>query len=218
MFGIHQPARIFSIITLIAVFALFSVTPIHAAKLSDLVRKNPQLFLPSQIIPGKTAVFTVKGKPGQQIRLILSSTSKGTDLPNGLSLRVGRPTVEQTGVIPASGVLEMRIDTPEDYEALGEKQFVEAIVWSNPDQSDVKAADVIEHSGLVTDKNVVYVGEEAEAGSMMLVPGDMGMSNMLRSLGTLNDVKDDPRKRNLIDNGDINRKRLIDQTLNNKPN
>ena len=52
----------------------------------------------------------------------------------------------------------------------------------------------------------------------MLIPGDPTVGNLMRSMNTLSDVKNDPRKRQLIDTGNINRDRQLDRNLNAQPN
>lgn len=195
--------------------ATFSET--QAGRLSDLVKQPPQLYLPSQIIPGKASVFTLKAKAGKQFRLILSSSPTGLELPNGISLPVGKPSIEEQGTIPLSGVREITINIPESLADLASKQFVAAIVWSDIDQSDMEMAQVIEHTGVTAMVNQVIVGAESDQGSTLIVPGDPGMTNIMRSLSIMNEVGNDPRKRELIDDGKINRQRLIDRTLHVSP-
>jgi hypothetical protein len=209
--------RTLASVSLILLLGCAVVLPAQAAKLSDLVKRPSELYLPTQLIPGKTANFTLKAKAGQSYMLIISSESKGTTLPNGMALRVGKPTVQEKGVIPASGVLSIPVQVPDDIDKLGTEQFVEAVVWTEPAQEDGKAAIIIEHTGNMSDKNTVLVGAEPDGGHFMIMPGDSGMSSLFRSLDTMSNVGGDPRKKELLYNGEINRQRQLDQNLNSFP-
>ncbi len=178
----------------------------QALNLNDLVKQPPQLYLPSQILPGRTAVFTIKAKPGKEVELILSSQSDGTD--------VGKSTVEKTGTVPKSGVLEMPIQIPGNPDLLGDRQFVEAIVWSANNKSDVQKAQIIQHTGEIAKQNIVFVGNPPDKGNLLVLPGNSGFTSLFRSLDTLNEVSNDPRKKKLLDDGSINRDRAMDQNLN----
>ena len=188
----------------------------HALKLSDLIKKPPQLFVPSQVIPGTEASFTLQGKAGKSYLLMLSARSQGKELPNGTALRVGKSQVEQEGVIPESGVVEIKVMIP-DKVASYEKQYVEAVVWSQPDMSDAEPADVVTSVTTQNANNLVLVGKHADPGSTLIVPGDPSVSGIFRSLGTMGDVAKDPRKQTLVDDGRINRNRQLDRNLINAP-
>jgi hypothetical protein len=47
----------------------------------------------------------------------------------------------------------------------------------------------------------------------LIIPGEGDAVGLMRSLGQLNDVKGDPRKKALIDTGNINQERQLDKTL-----
>ncbi len=191
--------------------------PAHALRLSDLVKQKPEIYLPSQIIPGHSAVFTIKARPGSHIELFLSAQPNGKTFPSGLALRVGTPVVDQKAVMPAAGVMDLSVKIPGTSDQYEDEEYVEAVVWTKPDQSDAQLATIINHSGEQTANNIIDVNDEPEHGKMLVVPGDSSMTSVLRSLNTLNDVSDDPRKRQLLDTGDINRGRQIDRALNNIP-
>jgi hypothetical protein len=186
----------------------------EALKLSDLVKQAPQLYLPSQLVPGQPATFTLKGKSGQNYELILSAESQGTKLPDGTALPVGKATVSQKGVLPASGVVEITVKVPDDEDALGDKQYVEAYVWMTADKSDAKLAEVIKNSGEKALENSIEVGTQPDHGNFLVLPGDSQVTNVMRSLDSLNQATQDPHKMDLLDTGDINRNRQIDQNLN----
>lgn len=214
----HRFQSLFLVLSIMLFLGLSTLATSHAAKLSDLIKQTPKLYLPSQVVAGQPAAFTVQGKPGRSVKLILSPMPDGAELPDGTALKVGKPIVEKSGTIPASGVLELKVDIPSDSSLLGDKQFAEALIWSDSEQSDIEIADVVEHSGLRTGNNAIPVGIASDGGTMLVVPGDPGITNLLRSVSTMNDIGNDSRKRQLIDDGNINRKRLIDQNLITTPN
>lgn len=190
------------ILIAVVVFCLGMPTG-YAAKLSDLIKQPSQLYLPSQIIPGKTALFTIKSKPGRHVKVVLSRYAESA----------GTPMIAQEAVIPVTGVLQLPIAIPDNPTALGDKQIVSAWVWSNPDQSDRETVQILSNAGTPSESREVAVGTEPERGGFMLLPGDTNMAGIMRSLTTLQEVGDDPRKRQLLDEGTINRKRELDKNL-----
>lgn len=205
--------KTFMVLGLSFLVGFLAISFSHAAKLSDLVKKPPQLYLPSQVIPGQTANFTLKGKPGADYKLILSSYSQGAELPGGMQLRVGKATLYKQGKIPQSGVAAIPVEVPANMD-LGERQYVEAITWVVPDQQDLEWAQIIQSTGQLAAENIVSVGVPHDPGSAMFLPGDPSVSNVIRSLSTLTEVSGDERKKELLDYGDINRNRQIDRNLN----
>jgi len=186
-----------------------------AFNLNDLVRQTPQLYLPSQILPGHQAVFTVKGKPGNQVTLILSGDTGDKVLPSGAHLHLGTTTVSEKAVIPASGVVEIPVAIPNDRNELGDVQYVEAVISSGPDQADGQPAQILDSNGHLATQNTVAVGTPPDKGHTLVIPGgDPTTTNLLRSVTTMYDVGNDPRKQQLLYDGDINRDRPLDQNLN----
>lgn len=202
-----------ALMILALVCAPFLSQPSHARSLRDLIKRQPELYLPSQIVPGQKASFTVRGKAGQAVKVILSSANEGLTLPDGRELRLGKPSLEATGLIPETGVLELEMAVPENYELFGEYQYVEAITWHPDNAEQVEVAQIIQNSGIPGGDNVIEVNEPADGGYTMVLPGDAGVASVLRSIGQMNDVSGDERKKKLIDDGAINRERQIDRTL-----
>lgn len=187
----------------------------QGASLRDLIKRAPELYLPSQLIPGKKATFTVKGQVGQSVRVVVSSTQSGATLPNGISLQTGKPVVEATTVIPQSGVASVELTLSPESEDLipGDLAYVDAVVWRAETMADAQRAQIMTPGG----ENSLAVAEEADAGAMLVVPGDSSMTRMIRAVTTLGEANSDPRKRQLLDDGTINQNRPIDRTLNVAP-
>src|SRR5690606_34089973 len=87
------------------------------------------------------------------------------------------------------------------------KQYAEAMVWSGADQQDVELVQIIDASGKTVSINSIPVGEAGDEGNTMVLPGDPSLGNVFRSLGTMSDIHNDPRKKQLVDDGKINRDR-----------
>lgn len=184
----------------------------EAASLSDLIKRPAQLFVPSQLLPGESAEFTVRAKAGSSVEVIVSSVNAGQTLPNGKALRVGKPLVSATGVIPASGVLKLTLTVPKMVDM--DYQFVEAVVWRQPDKSDADVAQLVGAVDREGNPNLIAVGARSDKGGTMIMPmGDPQMASILRSMQVMDETSSDERKRKLIDDGKIDRRRDIDKNL-----
>ena len=191
----------------------------YAGRLSDSIKRPPQLYLPSQLLPGQQAVFTVKAKAGQHVTLILSTQSSGYTLPDGRPLSIGDPVVEQSTVVPETGVATFALDLPDSIGDPGMKRYVEALVWTQEDLSDAERAEVFNtHIGGVTEDNSVEVGVAADGGTTMFLPaGNTAMGGLIRGITALGETNGSDRKKQLIDTGAINKDRQLDRTLNLMP-
>ena len=186
--------------------------PVAEASLSDLIKRPAQLFVPSQLLPGESAEFTVRAKAGASVELIVSSVNSGKSLPNGTPLRVGEPIARATGVIPATGVLKLTVTIPKALDM--DYQFVEAVLWRQPDQSDAEVAQLVGAVNREGHENLIAVGARTDKGSTMIMPmGDPQMANIMRSMQVIDETAGDERKRKLIDDGKIDRRRDIDKNL-----
>lgn len=219
---ILQPLKsigLFCLFTLLSLF-LNGSPQAHAGSLKDLIKRPVQCFLPSQIVPGQSATFTLRGKPGQHVMLYLSPfSSTKTTLPNGQSLRAGKAFIEGNGIIPDNGTLEIKLDIPQEPDILRDKQYVEAIVWqeSTDESGEIVrtnwgVAEMVNETG-PTAENMVYVGEKGDGGHTLIVPGSGEYVQVLRSLDQYNTISQSDRKKRLADDGAINRDRDLDRLL-----
>jgi len=189
----------------------------QAANLRDLIKRAPELYMPSQLIPGHKATFTVRGQAGQQVRVVVSATQSGATLPNGVALQVGKSVAEASGVIPASGVAALELTLPDSDDLLpGDMAYADAVLWTAENQADAQRAKVMQSTGLASGDNSLMVSEEADGGAMLVVPGDSSMTQVMRAVSTMS-AASDPRKRQLIDDGTINQSRPLDRMLNIQP-
>lgn len=102
------------------------------------------LYLPGSMVLGKTAEFTVKGKPGSWAALAMADKDTGAKPILGHKLRLGPDRkVVAAGQIPASGLLTLDIETPIEGDLIGEHLYFEAVTWSKPDMSDVELLSIV---------------------------------------------------------------------------
>lgn len=190
----------------------------RASRLKDLIKKAPELYLPSQLLPNTVAKFTVKGQPGQKVLLMLSTQPQGYLLPNGMPLKIGEPNEAQEAVIPETGVVDIEMPMPDQIGEPGLKRFIEAVLYNNADMSDAQVASAINPETGLPGLNAVAVGAIAENTNPGILPGDAQTNQIFRSLTAFNEAQSDDRKKKLLDDGKINRDRANDQTylLNNK--
>jgi hypothetical protein len=194
------------------------VSPIAYARLSDMLKRPPVLYLPSQLLPGKEATFSVKAKPGMTVTLYLSTQSAGFSLPDGRPLNVGDPVVTEETVVPETGVATFKLQLPEMIGDPGMKRYAQAVVWSEPDKLDAEVAEIFSPVGVTVD-NSIEVGVLPDEGTTMLLPsGNNEMSGLMRGMAAWSDVRGSDRKKQLIDDGGINQNRQLDQTINVAPN
>lgn len=191
----------------------------HAGRLSDLIKRPPQLYLPSQLLPRAQAVFTVKAKAGQHVTLMLSTQPSGYSLPDGRALNIGEPVVKEEMLVPETGVATFTIALPDSIGDPGMKRYVEAIVWGQEDLSDAERAEVFNSTvGVAATDNSVEVGVPPSGGETMFLPsGNPAMGNLIRGISALGETTGNDRKKQLIDTGTINTDRQIDRTLNLTP-
>ena len=196
-------------------FSPTNILPASAGRLSNLIEKPTQVFMPSQLLPNTTAIFTLKAPAGKKATLFLSTQAKGYVLTNGIPLRVGTPVIEQTITIPESGVGIIEVSLPEQIGDPGLKRYVEVVLYTAEDMNDAIVADIINPKTGVAGDNAIAVGSPPEDLPLSVLPGDAKMAGMLRSLAAYNDASGDSRKKELLDDGKINTdgERQIDKTL-----
>ena len=218
------------VVTLLGPF--FPLPVAHSRSLKDLIKRPPEVYLPSQIVPGRIATFTIRGKAGEHVQLLISPFNKGKQaLASGQDLRVGEAFVKETAVIPDSGMLDLEVQIPTQHYVYREKQYVEVIVWDEVPAStgdiapvdgqdtaaetvktNIRLAQMMNESG-PTDDNSVWVGEPADDGQTLIIPGGGEYTDVIRGLDQYNYVRGNERKKQLVDDGQINRDRDADKQL-----
>jgi predicted nucleic acid-binding Zn finger protein len=194
------------------VFTPVSFAEKYQSRLSSLLLKKNDLYMPTRLVLGQEARFVVKAPAGDVVKVFISTKNEGYILPNGTPLRVGTESQELTGTIPDNGVLELKMAVPKDESMEGKVVYIDAAV--GPTNEELAPIDLIDAAGRRTDENTLVVVKPAEAGGPNIMPSMPGLSpQVLNQLTTMSDAytKGDSSKKQLLDNGDINRDRALDQ-------
>lgn len=131
--------------------------------LSDRLVQS-RLYLPGRMVLGRTAEFTIKGRPGYYVALAMADKDSGARAVYGHNLRLGSDRkLVSVGVIPEDGILHLVIETPIEGDLIGQNLYFEAAVWSRPDFSYLEIASPVSSEGQVGVKNGVLVAAEPDA-------------------------------------------------------
>ena len=185
----------------------------EAMSLKDLIKRPPELYMPSQLVASQTVSFTVKAQAGQHLRLMISTQPKGYSLENGLLLRIGEPNVTEETIVPANGIAVINVKLPDEIGDPGMQRYVEAVTWSADDMTDAQIATIIDPKEGLSQSNAISVGTPPNDDNLGFLPGDAQMGQVLRSISAMNNAGNDERKKKLFDTGEINRDRDIDRRL-----
>lgn len=183
----------------------------HNSRLSQLVRRKPNLFLPSRILIGTENRFIIQGQAGSHVALYVSPDDQGFDSPGGQPLRVGKEHQEFTGLIPENGVLEMTVPMPNEAVLVGKQVYIEGVIWRVDDFSDMTVMDITDATGRRTAENGLEISKAANGKGAFIVPSMPGMpSGLMQQLSTLSEVQNgDKRKLELIDSDGVMNKQLM---------
>ncbi len=130
--------------------------------LSDRLVQS-KLYLPGRMVIGKTAEFTIKGRPGYWAALAMADKSSGAKPVFGHAVRLGADRkLVSVGQIPEGGILQLVIETPIEGDLIGQPLFFEAALWSSPDFTDLEIASPVTSEGQIGVKNGVLVAAENE--------------------------------------------------------
>lgn len=123
----------------------------------------PQLCLPGHMTLGKTAEFTVKGKPGSYVALAMADKNTGAKPIYGHNVRLGSDRkVVGLVQIPDSGVAVISVDTPIEGDLIGQCLYFEAALWSKSDMSDLEIARVVPSEAPESVNGVPIAGQLTE--------------------------------------------------------
>lgn len=183
----------------------------YQSRLNSLLLKKNDVYLPSRLVLGEEARFVIKAPAGSKVKVFLSSKAEGYILPNGTPLRVGEEVQELSGIVPESGVLQLQMEMPKDPELEGKVVYVDAV--AGPSDEELAPIDLVDPTGRRTTENVLAIVKPTERGGPSVMPTLPGLSPQLfNQLTTMTDVyAKGGDKKQLLDDGDINRDRQIDQ-------
>lgn len=190
--------------------------PVHAQKyqsrLNSLLLKKNDVYLPSRLVMGEDARFVVKAPAGNKVKVLMSFEDEGYVLPNGTPIRVGAEVQEMSGTVPENGVLELKMAVPKDEKLEGKVVYVEAVAGDSDET--LAPVDIMDATGRRTTENSLVIVKPTVAGGPSVMPSMPGFSpQMMNQLSTMSQIyanKDDSRKQ-LLDNGTINRDRTLDK-------
>jgi hypothetical protein len=187
----------------------FSVEKYQSRLNSLLLHKN-DLYLPSRLVLGETAKFTVKAAPGSKVKLFISTSGEGYSLSEGTLLRVGKDAQLVEGTVPSNGVLQLQMEMPKEESLAGQYLYIDAV--AGPTDEELKPVDLVDSTGRRTGENTLAIVKPNELGGPNVAPNMPGISpqmfNQLTQMGSM--AKDDPRRK-LLDNGDIDQTRQFDK-------
>ncbi|HEY9772578.1 MAG TPA: hypothetical protein V6C81_02085 [Planktothrix sp.] len=146
------------------------------------------LYLPGTMVLGKTAEFSIKGKPGTWAALAMADKDTGAKPIMGHKIRLGPDRkVVAVGKIPDSGLLSLDIDTPIEGDLVGQLLYFEAAAWSKPDMSDTEILSVVpSQTQPDADNGVIIAAERSDKKrGMRIVPDTRGsMTSRIESSKT----------------------------------
>ncbi len=182
----------------------------YQSRLNSLILKKNDVYLPTRLVLGEEVQFVVKAAAGSHVKLLLSGQSSGYNLPNGTSLRVGPESQELSGVVPENGVLQLKMTMPNDADMDGKILYIDAVSGETDDT--LAPMELVDATGRRTANNALAIVKPSDAGSMSIMPNMPGVSpQLMTQLNNLTTMQSNPNAKQLIDNGNINRDRSIDQ-------
>ena len=193
----------------------------HAAppprgRLSRLIRKKPRLYMPTRLIVGEDNRFVVQAPAGSHVVLLMSPKPEGAMAPDGTPLAVGKDFQTLETVTAANGVVELILPIPAQKALRDRVVYVDAYTYQAEDYSDLQRLELTDAAGRASSgSNALLMTHRPEGGGPMVLPGMPGMPvNLMQQLGTLGEMMEgDERKRDLLDEGTMNRDVLRDQNV-----
>lgn len=210
------------LLTLVTGFAWFQQPAFSgdlSSRLNRLSQRQNILYLPGRLVIGEENRFVIKGTPGSQAVLFISPLDKGYTLPNGQQLRVGQEHEKLQAVIPEKGVLEIMVPLPNDNGWVGRQLFADAILLNDGETEEEVSVDyvaIMDATGRRADHNAIEIFAPATAGHTTVMPMMPGLDpQTFNKLTTLSEVyaNGDERKKELLDDGSIDRSVDIDSNI-----
>ncbi len=187
----------------------------YQSRLSGLLLKKSSFYMPGRLVLGQENRFTVKAPPGSQVQIFLSPSGEGKLFADRIPLAVGEDAETLNGTVPETGVLELSLPLPAEDAWEGKVLYVDAVVGKAEDYSDYSRPELIDSTGRKAVSNALVLAKPAEKNQMMVLPAIPGVdTRMFNQITTLTDIysSDDPRKKQLLMDGNINRDAQIDKS------
>lgn len=213
--------RLTATVTFLSLSLLFAMGPAlqsacaepYKSRLNSLLLRKNEVYLPTRLLLGQEARFVVKAQSGSLIKVFISPEAEGKVLSNDVALRVGADAQELSGMVPETGVLELKMAVPADPDLDGRLVYVDAVAGSS--EETLVPIDLVDPTGRRTDQNAIPIMKQVDGGSgAMVMPSMPGLSpqvfNQLTTMGGIYSGGDSEKKK-LLDDGTINRDREIDR-------
>ncbi len=181
------------------------------SRLSKLVLHQNDLFLPTRLTIGEDAQFVVKAPAGSKVAVMISGKSEGYSL-NGTALRVGSDAQVLTGIVPDSGVLQLKMTMPKDFALIGKMVYIDGAAGTSEDA--MQQLVLVDATGRRTGDNSLVIMKQPDHGGAAILPSMGGLTpqmfSQITQVGDIYSGKDNARKQ-LLDNGDVDQTRTQDQ-------
>ncbi|MBX2859700.1 MAG: hypothetical protein KTR14_00575 [Vampirovibrio sp.] len=187
--------------------------PVRKSRLSGLIKKKYQLYLPGRLYIGQDNRFVIKGKPGANVTLFISPQSRGLTGPNGQDMGVGTDNEKVSGPIPDTGVLQLVLPVPNEDYLVGRELYVDGLMWEGTmeEPTGFLVLQKMDSTGRVALSNRLVIAEPADGSGALILPSMPGVpTNLLQNLSNVADITDE-RKKDLVDHGEMDREVLYDQ-------
>lgn len=187
----------------------------YQSRLGNLLLKKSSFYMPGRLVLGQENRFTVKAPPGSQVQVFLSPAGEGKLFADRIPLAVGEDAETLNGTVPETGVLELTLPLPAEDAWEGKVLYVDAVVGKAEDYSDYSRPELVDATGRKAVTNALVLAKPAEKNQMMVLPAIPGVdTRMFNQITTLTDIyaSDDPRKKQLLMDGSINRDAQIDKS------
>ncbi len=145
-----------------------------------------EVYKPSKLIAGAQTRFIIKADPQTYVSIIFSKENSGAAPFYGSNLRLGDVFDEIKDVVGEKGIIEIKLQIPEDESLIGKTVYFEVIAWKKEDFSDLSKAKIIEINGRETNSNALVIVKQPN-GSFIpdLGPSVPGLGNVS---GTMREI------------------------------
>lgn len=218
-YRLNQQLKVMALVSLtlsVSINVLMPQLSAHAARrnsrLSQLVRQKPSLYKPTRLFVGEDNKVIVRAPAGNTVVLVMSSQPGKTKAPNGQLLQVNTEHKALKQTATEKGVAVFEVPVPDNERLAGQALFLHGYTYSAEDYADLEVLSLVGPTGRPVNYNGLEIQVRSSGEGTMLMPGMPGMSaSMLRRLSTIGEVSSDDRKKELVDDGDIDRDNVYDQ-------
>jgi len=155
---------------------------------------SPSVYKPSKLIIGTSTKFIIKAEPNTHVSLVTSDENQGAAFINGNRLRLGEINNPHESITNNNGVAEISITLPLEKELIGRIMYFEALIWKNPDHSDIEVAKVMGIDGREAANNAVIITAPAKnVSGPGITPGISGLGDLNQTMHIMNQINKDQK-------------------------